>query len=316
MRILGVLWVLASCGELAAMPSGSVHPELIKIFTLMGHQVGSDATIEELNAIAQKYFLRPKKSERLDEKARSFYESVYQGLGPTREDKVHEVMSSFKTLGYSDAVYPEHVSPRFVLIQGSTLSNMANRLRFTSQLLESGKLKPQDTEFIMMAGERKVFPNEVTRENLAKIDPGLANEGEDLPDLPGECECAQWLVSHLDKFAPALGAQKVKLVCASKQKASGRAETSDAAQQFFSRLTPQDKGEILIVSSNPFVDYQAKTFMLALRKSKKVDPNVFQVVGVGSQGGYPDVPIYVQMGVFLDNLARSLYVETQLRKLQ
>jgi hypothetical protein len=125
-----------------------VVPEVISIFNYFKDYIPAEEfeaafeqgnpEITRLNDLAQKYFIRPKGSERQDAEAMAHYKRLYASLG---EQNSKALIECFQRLGDIDAVYPHNKSPDYILIQGSTVPNMRARVMFVAKLLKDGFLE-------------------------------------------------------------------------------------------------------------------------------------------------------------------------------
>jgi|GEM_PF-4719371 len=307
-------WVLSAMAHATLWtPDQKLHPQVLSIFHSMGYPVDGQISVAALNNFAQKRFLRPKGSNRLDPAALNFYQNLYEGLGPDKEQVYTTIMNAFKSLGdLEEALPPLDFKPKFIAVQGSTLSNMARRLRFLERLFEDNPMDCNNATIYLLVGERELFPDEATRDVWRKLDQQFKDPNLPLPTISDECEAARWLIDHLKVVAPGLAGKEIVLLCAKKKKGSYRAQTEDCGSQFFKKISGHGGGDILVISSNPFVYYQTQVLNLALQKSKVPDKNAFRLAGAGAQS-CDKVSNAVHLGRLLDNLARTLYVENQMQ---
>jgi hypothetical protein len=234
-----------------------------------------DPTVQDLNALAQDKFLRPKGSERLDEIAKEHYRALCAHLSTEQKDKI---INLFRALGEIDPVYPIQKSPRYILIQGSTVPNMRERIMFLQELVTQGQidLRP-DAQIIFLAGERVLFSTE-TPHVLTNTEPFPMRQGwEPPPKLPGdEREAAKMVWDQLD-LTPRLRSKKPLFVEASKKQGAQRAQTEDCVRAWIENPLTKP-GSCLIVSSNPYVNYQTRVTFMILKQLKQEG---FILEGVG-----------------------------------
>lgn len=111
-------------------------------------------------------------------------------------------------------------------------------------------------------------------------------------------------------ITPALLAYKPIYVNAPKKEGTHRATTGDTVEAFAHNHRPTP-GHVLIISENPFVTYQGLvTETLFLQN----DLRGFTFEAVGPMHRVKDVPLYIRLGVLLDNFARTLYQRIALKK--
>jgi hypothetical protein len=265
------------------------------------------ATLSELNAIAQENFLRPPSSERLDEVAIKHYHALCARLS---EDGQQHIIDLFAQIGDIGAIYPKRPDPAYILVYGATVPNMRDRVMFLAKLFETGALNPvTETEIIFLVGERALFASE-TPQVLRDPSPHPVRSGWQPPaELPhDEREAAALVWEQLD--LPAVVREKpFRIIKSAKKPGAKRAQTEDTVQAWLDTMPDLQAGHCLIISSNPFVYYQQKVTELALKKLGQTSH--FSCEAVGDKA--PVLPSKaVMIGILLDNLARTLYVEHQL----
>lgn len=139
------------------------------------------ATGQELNALAQTYFLRPKDTERMSSEAIQHYKKLCAGLSSHQKQ---QIINLFYNLGYITSIYPKKNStPDIILIQGTTVSSMRERLMFLAKNIEKGiiHLKPE-TEIVFLVGERSLFSTE-TKEVLVNPSPYIKDPKWHIPKI-------------------------------------------------------------------------------------------------------------------------------------
>ena len=273
------------------------------------------ATLSELNALAQENFLRPPRSERFDEVAIQHYHALCAHLS---EDGKQHIIDLFAQIGDISAIYPKRPDPVYILIYGATVPTMRNRVMFLATLFESGALNPATTaEIIFLVGERGLYASE-TPQVLRDPSPYPRCPGWQPPaELPhDEREAAALVWEQLD--LPAVVREKpFRIIKSAKKPGATRAQTEDTVQAWLesssnlSREPDLKIGHCLILSSNPFVYYQQRVTELSLKKLEQTSHFSCEVVGDKA----PVLPSKdVMIGILLDNLARTLYVEEELQK--
>ena len=273
----------------------------------------SKLSVTELNRIAQKAFLRPKKSERLSPEAFAHYKILCSSLSLKEQ---REIINLFQKIGDIDAVYPADTDPLpdYILIQGSTVPNMRQRVMFLADLIITGKLKLKEaTKIIFLAGERALFASE-NHDVLMNTAPYKSNkewhiQKENLPT--DEREAAEMVWHQLD-LPNELKIKEPLFVKSEKKASETRARTEDCAETWLNQ-EDVNEGIYYVISSNPFVYYQKRMTELKFRQAGYKENYIFK--GLGKEASLKDQPLEVSIGVLMDNLARCLYVETEFLKL-
>ena len=271
----------------------------------------SDPTLENLNAIAQAVFLRKTGLERKDLKvSESPMASVrHEGL-PER----------FRLIGdKGDILPPDGAEYSYILLNGSTVQNMRQRLNTLVKMVESGYLKiSEKTKIVFLSGDRDLFPEETT-DVLDNPGPFLINESWVKPEYPtSEAGAAQWIWSQ-SRLPEVLRSCHITFVNAPKKEILGadgsvklmRPSTDDTVKTWIEVNSPEP-GRCFSVSSQPFVNYQTRT-IYSIFKQKKLLERGFVVEG-GGYDTYRDESFYDYILVYLDNLARRIYTELQIMK--
>lgn len=304
---------------------GRISPEVRRIFsafqdalltsqklpqeTIKGILETDRPTIQHFNLLAQDKFLRPQGSERMDRRAQAHYRELCAHLSTAQKA---DIISLFQTIGDIDPVYPVYKTPDYILIQGSTVANMRERIMFLAELVSQRRivLLPR-AEIVFLAGERALFDTE-TPEVLTNPEPFPVRLGWEPPhDLPvDERGAARMVWEQLDLPAE-LRYKFPFFVEAPKKQGAQRAQTEDCVRAWLeSPLT--GKGACLILSSNPFVRYQTKVTEMIF---KRLGVEGFTLEGVGSKAKVDEYPQDLVIGILMDNLARTLYVENAIREL-
>lgn len=314
--------ILASCMCLLLLPckvwgdildkEGNLRSEVLQVCRVFYPGFTSHPSLEELNIVAQKEFLRPKNSERLSQEAIAHYEKLCAPLSPADQDTI---LNIFREIGDIDAVYPIYKKPQYILIQGSTISNMRERLMFFASLVEEGRIMlSPDTKIVIATGDRALFDSE-TEQVLLEPTPFKLREGWKRPDtLPtNELDLGEFSWDQLD--LPQFLRERTPLfVKAPKKPGAVRAQTEDAMRSFIENEKILDGSTFLVISSNPFVYYQTRVTEGMFKKLGYGNKG-FSFEGAGfaaNVGGYEKS---TAIGILLDNLARTLYVEKQFRDL-
>lgn len=251
-----------------------------------------------LNAIGQVAFLRKQHEERSSLVAQPRFKTYANALFPL-----------FTQLGDVEDVYPGEKEYDYILLNGSTVLNMRERLHTLSDLVQRGAITlTSQTQIVFLTGNRDLFsPQE--EGSLNDPHPFTQDSGwKPSHPLPkSEYEAAQWVWAQ-SQLPDQLRAAKIIFVNAPKtqsiHKETGKViwvrPTTAGTIKTWMQTNPKP-GKCLVISSQPFVYYQ----VLTTRKNLGAN---FDIHGAGqstmSQESFPG-----QVDIFLDNLARCLYTE-------
>ncbi|AIL12900.1 hypothetical protein IM40_04260 [Candidatus Paracaedimonas acanthamoebae] len=270
------------------------------------------ATVQELNTLAQKHFLRPKNAERMSNEAIQHYKKLCSGLS---SEQKKQIINLFYNLGYITSIYPKrNTSPDIILIQGSTVPNMRERLMFLAKNIEEGiiLLKPE-TQIIFLVGERPLFSME-TKDILLNPSPYLKDPHWRIPKiLPHDEREASKLIWGQLQLPLSLREKKPIFIEAIKQQDSARAQTMDCVQLWLQGIVPKTHKKVLMISNNPYIQYQKDVTDLGILKAGF--NTFFDVEGVGRSFDINDQDIDITIGILMDTLARVLYVDNQLQEI-
>jgi hypothetical protein len=269
----------------------------------------SDISLEELNAIAQVVFLRPIDKERKDIRGENEQFLPYTDL---------TVLDLFSKIGDIDSIYPQKEAYPYILLNGSTVANMRERLKTLIELVEQKKLSiAPETKIIFLTGERDLFDEENEAQLMdpapLKQDPSW-NRPQALPVT--EDQAAEWLWNQ-SMLPDALRQANITFVRAKKNPKTGaRPTTFDTVHTWVEQHKPEP-GACLSISSQPFVYYQQATTRGVFKKAGLLEKG-FSVEGVGfgkdknSEGFFEYFKAHI--AVVLDNFARTIYTEVQHKK--
>ncbi|MBY0293501.1 MAG: hypothetical protein K2W92_09490 [Alphaproteobacteria bacterium] len=291
---------------------GQPHPEVIRIFEIFQFNLGPSPSLETLNRIGQKEFLRPAKTERLSKESIEHYKKLCSQLSPQDQD---EILDHFRRIGDIEAVYPFRKDPNYILIQGSTLSSLRERIMFFVFLVEKEKIKLlPNTNIIFLMGDRDLFASE-TKEVLLNPAPFKLRKEWRIPKvLPtNELDLGEFVWKQLD-LPPALQKQTPIFVKAPKKPNAPRAQTEDCVTEFLKKHDVPEQSTFLVISGNPYVYYQKRVTELMFKK-RGYGNKRFSVEAVGDATPiHENDDKFITIGILLDNLARTLYTEIQFLK--
>ncbi|AIK96321.1 hypothetical protein [Candidatus Odyssella acanthamoebae] len=289
---------------------GAILPEVLNIASFFNYTPSDSNSydIAHLNTFAHKTFLRPHGSERYEDRAIQHYKKLCAMLSLGQKQKLIE---SFRKLGGIDPLYPKKKDPDYIVIQGATVPAMRERLMFLVKLIEDKKIKLSvNTKIIFLVGERALFQSE-TPDVLLNPSPYEKDPNWQRPDhLPtDEREAAKFIWFQL-KLPAALRDLQPHFTDAQKNPGNSRAQTQDCIQMWLK--TDHVKGNLLMVSSNPYINYQESVVKLAIKKAGL--ENNIQIDSVGPGMTIENTDIDIVLGIALDTLARTIFTEKQQRE--
>lgn len=271
----------------------------------------SDISLAILNDIAQVVFLRPADMERKDIHVFNSKFLPYTTLS---------VFRLFQSLGDVGPLYPRQKRYRYILLNGSTVANMRQRLKTLVDFVETKKLKLYpDTEVFFLTGERDLFPEE-DEAQLMDPAPLTRNPAWGKPaTLPvTEDQAAAWIWGQTN-MPMSLRDIKVIFISAKKKTekdpATGkvrlkRPTTFDTIQTWIQEERPEP-GSCISVSNQPYVYYQEAVIKGAFKKAGFLEKG-FSVEGVGLDQEDQSLETFQKhIAVVMDNFARTLYTELQ-----
>ncbi len=302
-----VLFTLSGCSAEHEIRSESpivqgifeaVQPEIEQ----SGLSYKTELSPDERNKIAQTLFLRPVGQERQDMAVKQKFEPYSSQLYPL-----------FKKLGDIDPVQPSKTEYDYILINGATVADMRKRVKTLVNLVTSKTITiTPETTIIFLSGDRDLFSADKEGDLNDTILLGLNTAFKPSAAPKTEYEAAIWIWQQADlpeslRDAPIqfINAPKIKTTDKSGQVRLSRPNTASTIKTWLDS-SPQS-GTCLCISSQPFVYYQMLTTLKLLNASH----NQFQVdsTGESSRGNENDFSAHVD--IFMDNLARTIYTETQ-----
>ncbi|MEB3702293.1 hypothetical protein Bealeia1_01397 [Candidatus Bealeia paramacronuclearis] len=304
----------AVCEAKVLDEKGQPLPAIVEIFSVFNPQFGANPSLDALNTYGQKTFLRPSKSERLSPEALEHYHKL---LSPLDKNEQQKLLTFFNDIGDIEAIFPAQKSYDYILIMGSTVQSMRKRLMFLSQLIEDEKLKlNQDQQLIFLVGDRTLFSSE-TKDVLLDPKPFPLKKGwvapKALPKNENDLAVYIWNQLELPNALRSLRSQNPIVVKAEKRSNERRAQTDDTVKAWLEEFKVSP-GSCLIISENPFIYYQELTMRVVFEKLNRTSGFTFEAVGPENRQGQQELPI--NLGVLLDNLARVLFLETQIKTLK
>lgn len=275
-----------------------VQPDLEK----SGFHYNDSLTPEDRNNIAQAVFLRPAGQERQNLSGKQKFGAYSTQLYPL-----------FKELGDIDPVLPKQESYDYILINGSTVKNMRERLKTLVDLVTSQKITiTPNTSIVFLSGERDLFTpdKEGDLNNTSVL--GLNPDFKETIHPKTEYEAARWiwhqanLPDSLKATSPHfINAPKIKTTDKSGKVILSRPTTATTVKTWL-ESNPKP-GICLCISSQPFVYYQT----LTTDNLVNADHQIFQVEGTGESSCKNLGDFSKHVDIFMDNLARTIYTETK-----
>lgn len=269
----------------------------------------SDISVKELNDIAQVVFLRPAHTERKDLKPFNAKFLPYTD---------HRVFKLFRAIGDIDPVYPKKRKYRYILLNGSTIKNMRQRLHTLVELVKTKKLLVTPaTEVVFLTGERDLFPEEDFEQFMDPSPLKLEPSWKKPSSLPStEDQAAQW-IWHQSQLPCSLRSAKMTFVRAKKKSERDtvtqeiivkRPTTFDTIETWIKGEKPEP-GQCISISSQPYVYYQKATTYAAFQKAGLLEKG-FSVEGTGTGHQNQTFNHFKEnIAVMLDNLTRTINEE-------
>jgi len=247
---------------------------------LNSHTKRSDISLSQLNDIAQVVFLRPLQTERKD------IESLNRMYFPYTNRKIFKL---FQAIGDVGDIYPKRKHYRYILINGSTVKSMRERLKTLVDLVKARKLiLTPTTEIVFLTGERDLFPEEDSGQLMdpspMKLDP-LWKKPPYFPTR--EDQAAQWIWNQ-SLLPCSLRDAKITFVSAQKKserdpdtnKVKHKRPTTIDTVQAWIESEKIEPGTCLSISNQPYVYYQKATIMGAFKKAGLLKKG-FSIEGIG-----------------------------------
>jgi len=266
-------------------------------------------SLNDLNDIAQVVFLRPNTIERKDSKP------LNKNFLPYTNERL---LNLFRTIGDIDTKYPKRQTYRYVLLNGSTVKNMRFRLKTLVTLVKAGRLIiDKNTEIVFLTGARDLFPEE-NEQQFVDPSPLKQDPKWQRPDkLPTtEDQAAEWIWNQ-SNLPPSLRHAQIIFIKAKKipefdpvtrTTSFKRPTTLSTFQAWIEEYKPHP-GKCVSISNQPYVHYQAASFNGVLKKEGLLEKG-FTVEGVGFSSKPKTLESFKDdIAIYMDNLARSIYVE-------
>lgn len=295
--------------------AGWVAPEVVEICAIVAEAHGLEAPVgqtsysalERIHSFADAHLRRPHGSERLDDLALKSYQAL---LAPVPPSQRHQLVQLFQSLGDIGAVAPLDLPYDYIFIHGSTVPSMRRRLAALAAQVQQKALDiGPSTRVIFFDGERPLFAKE-TLEVLLNPSPFLPDPTfTPPPEEPKDERQAAEMVYRQLWLPTALRDAPVFFVHAPAEAGQSRAHTKGVVRHWLEVAHPR-AGRALMVSDNPFIEYQRLATVLALREG---NAPAIDIVPMGSEGALTDTLSDTALGVRLDNLAASVALALQLR---
>jgi hypothetical protein len=274
----------------------------------------ADIALSQLNDIAQVVFLRPSQTERKDIKPLNKIYFPYTD---------HKVFKLFSSIGDVGNIYPKRKHYRYILLNGSTVQSMRERLKTLVDLINARKLLiTPTTEIVFLTGERALFSEEDSKQLMdpspLKVDPQWKMPSS-FPKT--EEQAARWIWSQT-LLPCSLRDAKITFVKAKNKSEKDpvtneviikRPNTMDTVQTWIQsgKIEP---GTCLSISSQPYVYRQKATTMGAFKKAGLLKKG-FSVEGVGLGQNEKNLNQFKEnIAVVLDNFAHTIFIETTNQK--
>jgi hypothetical protein len=222
----------------------------------------------------QKHFLRPPTRER-----HTTEPSPFEFLGDA-------IVPFARKLGMVDPVIPPKGGYDYLLLMGQSVPMMRSQLEFARRLESSGHAR---------------FKKIISLTGLRPLCVGIDDSDPLFLSCKNESEASRCLVEHY--FSDRL--KSCTFVISPMHRDGSRANTRDTVLRWLQSMPPV--GSILMISTNPFIAYQARVLCGELTRA-----DWFIRGGTVTPSGLSIVLDYVgdnRVAILLDNLARLLYTE-------
>ena len=271
---------------------GIVRPEVIEILKELGYKGKKD--IFSVNEYAQTHLLRPPGKERWDLQDHS--------VSDARKKKVRDTFNKLGILSEKSPSYHDRFD--HILILGATVNRMRERVSFLKDQINKG-LKYKKIYFL--TGERPLDPAQENDSALFALTEDqskyLRKKWKKSESRPATESAAARLV--WDQVMPATLPGPVFID--TPMSGTKRPTTSDTIATWLK--TNPEQGRVLAISNNPFISYQHTVILQSLLEGQFLTKSQFYLLETVGSGANPDKTGY---HVSLDNLARTLYSETQI----
>lgn len=266
-----------------------------------------DNAVAFLNSLGQKYFLRGPHVCRLQhtDVIEYYKNTLFKDYSTEKMNIcIKKLYHLFKNADFLLDVFPTHQTPRYILILGSSITSMWSRIEFLNDLVKSKKVKIlPETKIILCLGERTLLDTE--KEELKRLH-DLYSKDVYTSTITDEREGGKLLIQYFP-FCPDIQPESIMFALAQKKPGAVRATTPDTIEALLGMISFTKNDTILIVSSNPYIEYQvATTHSILLQKGLNISNSSLEGAGKGSHISEETFDIK-DAGIFLDNLARTLY---------
>lgn len=319
--------VVAAAAVFACLPgaqakvlddSGWVTSEVVEIYRTVAHAHGLPAptehrgygALDNLHDFGSHFIRRPAGSERLGLAAIQSYRHLAAPLKPNQRQKLAAL---FEAMGDVGAVEPPAAAYDYIFIHGTTVPEMRRRLAAVASVVDRGAIEMgPGAQVIFFDGERPLFAKE-TADVLLNPYPYQRDPAYTPPLQPptDEREAAEMVYRQL--WLPAqMRAMPAQFVHAPAERGQSRAHTQGVVHHWLETGHPK-AGRALMVSTNPFVEYQRLATLLAFREG---NAPAITLDAMGPADEFEDELSDVALGIRLDNLAASVALALKLRTLE
>jgi hypothetical protein len=261
------------------------------------------ADYKAIQQFCQSHFLRPQGCERGSVEEKKYFDSLFAQLD---RDQKQGLWDLFKKNGFvADVLPPKKVYDK-VLILGGSFHRMQKRVHFLDQLVSLRKVYlSEDCSISFLVGDRLLYSSEFKDPLLfPKERVGVIDRSKCEADLPG-------MVWGHSVRGPILRRHTYNILRVDKKKGDDRARTADTIEVFLDK-TKGALGNVLIISSNPFVAYQGLTTKtLFMQKGLPID-----TVDVVGPNELDSSMTNESLGRVLDSFVRAFYQKLQLEEVR
>ena len=264
-----------------------------------------------LNTLGQKYFLRPSHLSRLQppELTDYYMKTLFKGRSADETSATcKKIYHLFVEGRYIAPIFPTCQTPANILILGATMMVIWKRIAFFNELVRTHKITLSDSTTITLCiGERTIETYE--QADLHKVH----NDHNHLlaTEITDEVEGGKSLL-EIFPFCDAVKRESIHVAIGRAQPGKKTATTGDNISTWLSMPYHYD-GSTLVISSNPYVEYQTEAIRLCFAQHNHCSHLFSQVESAGF-GSHLTADTFTikDTGVYLDNIARTLFTLTKI----
>lgn len=248
-------------------------------------------SLEALNSYAQANWLRALDKERKDIAPESM--DIYS---PKTKEEIKHILTQ---LGFINQIHPLN-KPDMIIILGATVQSMEKRIQYAVEMIN--QLKWHDCKVILLTGDRPLF--EDTEINSGFFDKEYWKE-KTMPKTESDAAAMIWQKNSNSPYTLLATPMLPSNIANGSMR---RPTTNDTINTLLATLTP-GKYNVLFISHNPYIQYQAETIKALLIKGTIQSKFIFSHTAGARANFEEENPKEVK-----DNLARYIYSILQTKK--